>query len=49
VSTLQIDARGEGAGLDASGGVVTRNQDELPMTSARRYEITIRRPIDRAA
>ena len=42
VSTREIDARDEGAGLDASGGVVARNQDELRVTSAGRYEITIR-------
>lgn len=37
VSTRQIDARDEGAGLDASG-----DQDKRRVTSARRYEITIR-------
>jgi hypothetical protein len=42
VSTREIDARGEGAGLAASGGAVAGNHDELRVTSARRYEITIR-------
>ena len=42
VSMREIDARDEDAGLDASGGAVARNQDELRVTSARRYEITIR-------
>jgi hypothetical protein len=42
VSTQEIDARDEGAGLDASGGTLASNEDELRVTSARRYEITIR-------
>ena len=42
VSTREIDARGEGAGFDASGGAVAGNHNELRVTSARRYEITIR-------
>jgi len=37
VSTREIDAGDEGAGLDASG-----NQDGIRAKSARRYEITIR-------
>jgi hypothetical protein len=37
VSTREINTRDAGAGLDASG-----DQDELRVTSARRYEITIR-------
>jgi len=43
VSTREIDASDQGAGLDASGGAVVRNQDELRVTSARCYKITIRR------
>jgi len=42
MSMREIDARDEGAGLDASGGTVSGHQDALPETSARRYEITIR-------
>jgi len=42
VSTREIDARDEDTGVDASGGAVARNQDPLRVTSARRYEITIR-------
>ncbi len=42
VSMREIDARDKGAGLDASGGAVAGNQDELPVASIRRYEITVR-------
>ena len=42
VSTREIDARDEGAGLDPSGGAVARNQDGIRAKSTRRYEITIR-------
>lgn len=42
MSMREIGARDEGAGLDASGGTAAGKQDELPVTSARRYEITIR-------
>jgi hypothetical protein len=42
VSTREIDARDEGADPNASGGAVARSQDELRVTSARRYEIIIR-------
>ena len=42
VSTREIDARNERASLDASGGAVAGNQDKQRVTSARRYETTIR-------
>lgn len=42
VATREIDVRGEGAGHDASGGAAAGNQDGPRVTSARRYEITIR-------
>lgn len=42
VSTREIDARDEGTGVNASGKAVSRNRNEPRLTSARRYEITIR-------
>lgn len=42
VSTREIDARDEGAGLDASGGAMAGNPDGIRAKSTRRYEITIR-------
>jgi hypothetical protein len=41
VSMREIDAHDEGVG-DASGGAAAGNPDELRVTAARRYEITIR-------
>jgi hypothetical protein len=42
VSTRKIDARGAGTGVNASGKAAARNRDELRLTSAGRYETTIR-------
>lgn len=42
VSMREIDVHDEGAGHPASGGAAAASQDELRVTSARRYEMTIR-------
>lgn len=42
VSTREIDARDEGAGLGAAGAAVAGNQDGIRAKSTRHYEITIR-------
>lgn len=42
VSVREVETRDEGAGPDATFGAPASDQDELPATSIRHYEITVR-------